>query len=79
MLAKCIKCGMLNSEDSLSPESECFDCSTGHPKHIDIMTGLRETLSSIVDTLAERTGELKKKVRETIQSIVKDDRNGGLN
>lgn len=76
---ECRKCGLLNDNDSLTDEGECFSCSDGVPDKIDVEKPIRELMDSVSERLAIRVGELKSKVKEQLLTANKEMKDGGFN
>lgn len=66
---KCKTCKEPYTANELTPEEECFACSTGTPAHVPVNNSmLRESMDNIVGALAHKTGMLKRDVRKAWKS-----------
>ncbi len=76
----CAKCSQEHSVDALTPEGECFTCSTGDGESKITATAIRESMANIARNLGDKTNLTMKSVAKRIYEANKDDKNsGGVN
>lgn len=81
MLTACKKCKDPTPPDELSPEGDCFWCSTDTPPEGMVVNSamLRESMDNIAAGLADKVVRTKAHVKKVMHAAAKDAKDGGFN
>jgi hypothetical protein len=71
-MTHCVKCKQENTDDSLSAEGECFECSTGDDGGVVSSKAIQESFRNITNSLARKTGDLGSNVRKNMNVALKE-------